>query len=69
MVEQLQTWYVITTKEKLAIKACLLEPWSDPPNAHITTFARQLVMRQVECEDHGVKVTEADKVNHFVLQM
>ena len=69
MVEQLQTWYIITTKEKLAIKAHLLEPWSDTSDAHITTFACQLDMRQVECEDHGVTVTEAKKVDHFVAQM
>ena len=44
MVEQLQTWYVITTKEKLAIKVHLIYPWSDKPNTHITTFAFQLDM-------------------------
>ena len=26
-------------------------------------------MRQVECEDYGVTVTKADKVDHFVAQM
>ena len=29
MAEQLQTWYVITTKEKLTIKAHLLETCSN----------------------------------------
>ena len=69
MVEQLQTWYVITTKEKLAIKAHLLDPWSDTPDSHITTFARQLDRCQVECEDHGVTVTKAEKVDYFVSRM
>ena len=50
MVKQLQTWYVITTKENLAIKANFLEPWSDTPDAHITTFSRQLDRLQVECK-------------------
>ena len=69
MVEQLQTWYIITTKEKIAIKAHFLEPWSDTPNAHITTLAPQLDRRQVEYEDHWVTVTKADKVDYFVAQM
>ena len=62
-------WYVITTKKKLAIKVHLIEPWSNTPDTHITTFDSQLEMRQVECKDHRVTVTEAEKVNHFVAQM
>ena len=69
MAEQLQTWYVITTKENLAIKMHFLEPWRDTPNYHITTFDRQLHRRQVECENHGVTVTKEEKVDHFVAQM
>ena len=69
MVEQLQMWYVVTIKEKLAIKAHFHDIWSDTPNAHITTFARQLDWRQVKCKDHGVTVTKADKVDHSVAQM
>ena len=49
MVDQLQTWYVITTKENLAIKAHFLKPWGDTPDAHITTFALQLDRLQVKC--------------------
>ena len=66
MVEQFQTWYVITTKEKIAIKANSLDPWSDTPDAHITTFARQLDRRQVKYKDHGVTFTKAKKVDHSV---
>ena len=69
MVTQLSTWYDITTKEKLAMKTHFLTPWSDTPEAHITTFARQLDRRQVKCEDHGVTITNDDKVDHFVAQM
>ena len=69
MVEQLQMWYVIMTKEKLTIKAHLLDPWSNTPNAHIVTFACQLDRRQVECKDHGVTVIKANKVDHFVAQV
>ena len=47
MVKQLQTWYVITTKGKLAIKAHFLYPWRYMPNTYITTFNHQLDMRQV----------------------
>ena len=42
LVTQLRTWYVITNKEKMAIKSHFLAPWSDTPEAHVATFARQL---------------------------
>ena len=69
MVIQLRMWYVITTKEKLAIKAHFLATWSNTPEAHVTTFARQLDRRQVECKDHGVTIANDDKVDHFAAQM
>ena len=69
MIAQLKKWYIITTKEKVVIKAHFLDPWSDTLNSHITTFARQLEMRQVECKYNEVTVIEADKVDHFVYQM
>ena len=58
MVTQIRTWYVITTKENLAIKSHFLTPWSDNPEAHVTTFACQLDMRQVKCKEHGVTITK-----------
>ena len=69
VVKQLQTWYAITTKEKLAIKSHFLEPWSETPDTHTTNFTRQLDRCQVKCKDHVVKVTKVDKVDHFVAQM
>ena len=57
MINQLQTWYIITTKEKLAIKAYFLAPRSDTPNPNFTTFACQLDMCQVECKEHKATVT------------
>ena len=66
MVTQLQTWYVITTKEKLVIKSHFLTPWSDTTESHIKTFVRQLDRRQLECKEHGVTVTNDDKADHFV---
>ena len=62
-------WYVITTKEKLAIKSHFLTPWNDTPAAHVTTFARQLEKPQVNCKYHGVTITAYDKVDQFVAQM
>ena len=53
----------------MAIKDHLLAPWSDTTEVHVTTFARQLDMHQVECKYHGVTVTNDDKVDHFVAQM
>ena len=69
MVTRLSTWYIITTKEKLDIKAHFLAPQSETPEVDITTFARQLDRRQVECKDNGVKITNDDKVEHFVAHM
>ena len=69
MVAHLRTWYVITNAEKIAIKAAFHAPWADTPNAHVTTFARQLDRRQTECLDHGVTITDAEKVVHFIEQM
>ena len=66
LVNQISMWYFITTRENLAIKDHFLAPRSNTPEAHVTTFARQLDMRQVECKDHGVTVTNDDKVDHFV---
>ena len=42
LVTQLSTWYVITTKEKLSIKAEFLAPWSGTPEVHVTNFVCQL---------------------------
>ena len=39
MVNQIRTWYVIITKEKVAIKDNFLAPWSNTPEAHVATFA------------------------------
>ena len=69
MITQLRTWYVITTKEKLSIKAHFLSPWSDTQEAQVITFVQQLDRRQFKCEDHGVTVTGDIKVDHFVAQM
>ena len=68
MVIHIHTWYVITTKEKVAIKSQFLATWSDTPEVHVTTFVRQLDRRQVECKDHGVIITNNNKVDHFAAQ-
>ena len=39
------------------------------PDAHITTFACQLDMRQVKYKDHGVTVTKVNKFDHCVSQI
>ena len=69
MINQLQTWYIITTKEKLAIKTHCLAPWSDTTDVHFKTFVCQLDRPQVEYEYHGFTITEDDKVDYFVSQM
>ena len=61
--------YAITIMEKLSIKAHFLTLWRDTPEANITTFSLQLDRHQVDCKDHGVTVTNENKVDHFVSQM
>ena len=69
MFTQLRTWYVITTKEKLDIKSHFLAPCSDTTEAQVATSAHQLDMYQVKCKDHGVTITNNDKVDHFAAHM
>ena len=69
MVLQLWTWFVITNSEKVVIKAQFHAPWGDTPKSHITTFARQLDHRQIECSNHGVTITDEIKVFHFIQEM
>ena len=69
MVLQLRTWLVITKSEKFSIKAHFHSPWSNTTKSHITTFACQLGRRQIECSNHGVTITENNKVVHFIQEM
>ena len=69
MLLQLRTWFVITNSEKVAIKAHFHTTWSNTPNSHITTFARQLDRRQIECSNDGVTITDNDKVVYFIQEM
>ena len=69
MVTQIRMWYVIATKENLASKSHFLATCSDTPDAHVTTFERQLDRRQDKCKYHGVTITDFDKLDHFVAQM
>ena len=48
MVTQINVWYVITTKEKLDIKANFLTPRRNNTEEHITTFVCQLDRFQVK---------------------
>ena len=69
MIKQIQKWYVIKRLSLVVMTAQFLDPWRDTPDAHVTTFSPHFYRRQVECENHGVTVTEAKKVDHFVSQM
>ena len=69
MVLQLRKWFVITNSEKFAIKAHFHSPWINTTKSNITTFARQIDRHQIECINHGVTITENDKVIHFIHDM
>ena len=59
----------ITNYKNIAIKTHFCAPWSDTPDAHATTFARQIYCRQIECTNHGVAVLDSNKSFHFIKQM
>ena len=69
MLEHLRTWYKVTNAQQLAIKERFLAPWSETPDAHVSTYARQLDKRQIECSELKVPVSDADKLLHFIGQM
>ena len=69
MIMQLRIWYVIITKNKLAIKSHFLAPCSDTPEAHVTNSVQQLHRHQAECEDHSVTINDNNNVDHLVAHM
>ncbi len=69
MIKHLRTWYKITNAQKLAIKARFEAPWTETPDAHVSTYARQLDRRQAECLELEVAISDDDKILHFVGQM
>ncbi len=69
MLEHLRTWYKVTNAQQLAIKERFLAPWSETPDAHVSTYARQLDKRQIECSELKVPVSDGDKLLHFIGQM
>ena len=69
LLTHLRTWFKISNKEKIDIKARFHAPWSDTPDAHASTFGRQLDRRQADCVELGVVATDEDKVIHFIDNM
>ena len=66
---QLQTWYVISNRDKLKMMEYFHTPWTETPDAHTSTYAAQLDKRQLECVDFDVVILDAAKTMHFVGQM
>jgi hypothetical protein len=69
MLKHLRTWYKVTNAQQLAGKTRFAAPWSETPNAHVTTYARQLDRRQVECGELNVTITDDDKILQFIGEM
>jgi len=69
MLQHLRTWYKITNAQQLAGKNRFAAPWSETPNAHVTTYARQLDRRQVECGELNVTISDGDKILQFIGEM
>ena len=66
---QLQTWYLISNRDKLKMMEYFHTPWIENPDAHASTYAAQLDERQLECVDFDVVISDAAKTMHFVDQM
>lgn len=69
ILEQLRRWYTISHKERINIKKRFEAPWSETPDAHVTTYGNQLDLWQDECSDLNVVVSNEDKTLLFVQQM
>ena len=69
MLKHLRTWYKATNAQQLAGKTRFAAPWSETPKAHVTTYARQLDRRQVECRELNVTIADDDKILHFIGEM
>ena len=69
LLDHVQTWSVITNKERTDAKDHFHAPWSNSPNHHITTYDRQLDKRQQDCIKLKTAVANTNKVNYFVKDM
>ena len=50
----------------MATKAAFISPWSDSPNQHLSTYARDLTRRQNNAKKYDVKITDNYKVTQLV---
>ena len=50
----------------MANKADFVAPWSDSPDQHLSTYARDPRRRQKNATKHDVKITNDDKVTQLV---
>ena len=66
LIAHLRTWPVITNAEMMATKAAFVAPWSNSPNQHNITYARDLKRRQNNATKYDVKITNDDKVTQLV---
>ena len=44
-----------------------MPPWSDSPDQHISTYAREFTRRQNNAKKYDVKITDDDKVTQLVV--
>ena len=69
LLDHVQTWFIITKKEKIEAKYHFHAPWSNSPDQQITTYNRQLNKRQQDCIKLKTAVANTNKVNYFVKDM
>ena len=64
-----RTWSVITSAERIDIKAIFYAPWIDSPNQHVNTYNRQLDRRQQDCVTLKSDISNTEKVTYFLQQI
>ena len=69
MLAQLGMWFTITNTENIKMKTYFESPWSDTPNVHVKTFARQLDERQLEFSDFIMTISNVNRTVFFGSQM
>ena len=67
LISHLRTLPIITNAERMATKADFVAPWSNPPDQHLSAYARDLTRRQSNATKYNIKITGDDKVMQLVV--
>ena len=69
LLTHFRTWFKISNKKKIDIKAHFHAPWRYTLDTHASTFGHQLDRRQANCVKLGVVATDEKKVTYCIANM